>query len=725
MSFNQEPVAGDPAGAPSLAVGAYSEALVRGRRVLVLGDATSPLAEQLAARGARLVHVYDTHPGRVSVGMAKRAAGDGRSNIVIAQLGDDVGVRDGAFDVVVIPDLPLLGSDINDLIRRARRLVSPLGVVVIASPNPEAERFLALPPANREGAPSYYDLFDAVSLQFADVRMLGQAPFVGYAIVDFAEADPAVSVDTSLLVEPEAPEWYIAIASDRPQTLDPYSLVAVPLETIAAAMPDEHATIQPPPMQLQPDLPSDDEVQLAEARARITVLTTENERLREAQAALARSERLASDATARASSFELRVTELEAERAAAVLKAQSFERRTEELERALNDAAQSRSSALADAARIREVAVADATLAREAALADARAAREAAARDVGDRDHKIAELTARVDTLRVEIERKSEALQKNETLAIAALQKRNAELEAQILALDPPTLRSKEMREQRILALEGQRNELLAREKELLAKEKDLRATERELRASLAEITTQVSELSRRHQQAEQQRVEAEERRNTAEAEREAAERALAERPAENLSELEAALSEERSNVANLEDERRKLEAALQRRGHDLQLVQRENDELARVGKELLREFLAASSGHPQPVGGGSSGGGIGSSNQSPSTTSRDETDELKRRLDAAVNEAARREADRVAANWKVAQLTRELRERPATSDSSDVRTRELERALFRAQQELALVKSGAAKANEPARDLVEDAVLLEQVGHPRELLAP
>lgn len=643
--WSDEPWSGGPAGAPALAVGSYSEALVRGKRVAILGDSTLPLAEQLLSRGARLVHVYDNHVGRVSVALAKRAQG-GRSPVVVSILAEDLGVRDGAFDVVIVPDLPLFGDDLNEIIRKARRLVSPLGVVVIASPNPEAERFLALPPAFRESAPSYYDLFDAVSLHFADVRMLGQAPFVGYAIVDFSDADPNVSVDTSLLEEPEAPEWYIAVASDRPQAIDSYSLVAVPLATIAAAMPDEHATIQPPPF----IDPSEGDVELADARARIAALSAENERLRESQSILARVEQQASDATARASSLEVRVTEAAAESAAATLRVHGFERRIEEL---------------------------------SAALRDAESARDRAVEVVGDRDRELHEMSVKVDTLsnvntdlRNELTRQAQVLEANESQAQAALRKRITELEAQIVALDPPTLRSKEMREQRIATLEAQRNEWVAKEKEL--------------RDTLTENAAQISELARRA--------------DAAEAAREALERDLARRPAaDSLQTLEAAVREERSNVAELEAEIARGEAALRRRGRDLVEIQRENAELSRVGKELLRELLGREPATKVHDAAGT---------PAPKFESVDgDASQLKRRLDDALLEIARREADRVATAWKISQLTRAA----SPEQGPDDRVKQLERALFLAQQELAKLRLRG-----PAEPSGEEAALTEQTSGSR-----
>ncbi|HVY45600.1 MAG TPA: hypothetical protein VHB21_06955, partial [Minicystis sp.] len=119
---------------PSNVLAAYLESLVVGRRVVVLGDVSLGLAEELLDRGARVVHAYDVDAARVSEALARAApAGDGPSYALLA---GDLGVRDGAFDVAVVPDLSLF-ADAGELLRRAKRLVG-LGVCVVSSPNPAA-----------------------------------------------------------------------------------------------------------------------------------------------------------------------------------------------------------------------------------------------------------------------------------------------------------------------------------------------------------------------------------------------------------------------------------------------------------------------------------------------------------------------------------------------------------------------------------------------------------
>jgi SAM-dependent methyltransferase len=277
---------------PSLVLGAYLERMVRGRRVAVLGDATIGLAERLIERGARLVHAYDPDAARTAEAIA-RAAGDRGKTVSRAVLEGDLGVRDGAFDVVVVPDLALF-NDRADLLRRARRLVGTAGTAVVASPNPEASRRLVPQPGSASAPPTYYELYDLVSLQFPVVRMIGQAPFVGYTVADFAAggADLEVSVDASLLETTEEPEWFVAVASERKVAVDAFVVVELPLADVREALGAGAVA------------PADTRA-LAEVEARASSLATELSLQKEQR----RTE--AHEAQARATSAEARVAELE------------------------------------------------------------------------------------------------------------------------------------------------------------------------------------------------------------------------------------------------------------------------------------------------------------------------------------------------------------------------------------------------------------------------------
>ena len=128
---------------PSIVLSAFLEPLVRGRRVAVLGDATTGLAEELGERGARLIHAYDPDAARAAEALAK--VDPGRSSPVsYALLGDDLGVRDGAFDVVIVPDLALF-ADPAELLRRTRKLCAASGAAIVGTRNARVEVVFVTP----------------------------------------------------------------------------------------------------------------------------------------------------------------------------------------------------------------------------------------------------------------------------------------------------------------------------------------------------------------------------------------------------------------------------------------------------------------------------------------------------------------------------------------------------------------------------------------------------
>jgi SAM-dependent methyltransferase len=222
---------------PSVVLAAYAETLLDGRRVAVFGDAMSSLADELLERGARVVHLYDPDAARA----AEAAIRNRSKQISVLPLDTaDIAVRDGAFDVAIIADLSAISAPAQ-LLKRVRRALSPRGAAIVATPNPDAK--LALMPRTAGGratAISYYDLFDAVSAEFSEVRMLGQTPFVGYAVVDFSpEGSPEVSLDSGLVPGgAEEPEWFIAVASASPVELDAFSIVQLPMAHVARGAVD-------------------------------------------------------------------------------------------------------------------------------------------------------------------------------------------------------------------------------------------------------------------------------------------------------------------------------------------------------------------------------------------------------------------------------------------------------------------------------------------------------
>jgi hypothetical protein len=216
---------------PAIVLAAYAEPIASGRRVLFVGPASSALPARLVERGARLVHVCDPEPVRLAEATAKNRT----SSISFSALADGhFALRDGAFDVCLIEDAGI--SDPVPLLKRVRRALTPRGVLLMASLNPEARS--PLMPYRPSGviALDYYALYDAVKAEFEQVRMLGQAPFVGYVVADFApEGTPEPSLDTAFLPGgAEEPELFIAVGSDQPVDLEAFSVVQLPYRSVVS-----------------------------------------------------------------------------------------------------------------------------------------------------------------------------------------------------------------------------------------------------------------------------------------------------------------------------------------------------------------------------------------------------------------------------------------------------------------------------------------------------------
>lgn len=219
----------EPTFEPSSVLAAYAEPIANGRRVLFIGPAVSALPAQLVERGARVVHVCDPDPVRVSEATVKNRTG----NISYSALAEGhFALRDGAFDVCIVEDAGI--ADPVPLMKRIRRALSPRGVALVASQNSEVRVPLMKHRPSGVIALDYYALYDAVKAEFEHVRMLGQAPFVGYVIADFApEGAPEPSLDTAFLPNgAEEPELFLAVASQQPVELEAFAVVQLPYRSV-------------------------------------------------------------------------------------------------------------------------------------------------------------------------------------------------------------------------------------------------------------------------------------------------------------------------------------------------------------------------------------------------------------------------------------------------------------------------------------------------------------
>jgi SAM-dependent methyltransferase len=320
----------------SAALAAFSESFVESRRVLVFGSSLSAAPRLLIERGARLVQVCDPNPARVEEA-AERLAAPG---LAFTPFSDELlQARDGSFDFVLVENLAAF--DARVVVSRAKRLLAARGVALFATPNRESTAPL-LPPPEPSAAPlDYYALYDHVKAEFEHVRMLGQAPFVGYAVVDFApDGPPEPSIDSEFVPRgSEEPEIFLALASRHRLSAPSYVVVQLPMHRVlsrAAASPATAPVPVAPRTQRMP--PPDLEAKLARQEAWIVELegraetadaradaAEERVEALEAELASARSE-------TRPSAMDPRVLE-EAQRRTAEL--ESMRRRASELEAAL------------------------------------------------------------------------------------------------------------------------------------------------------------------------------------------------------------------------------------------------------------------------------------------------------------------------------------------------------------------------------------------------------
>jgi hypothetical protein len=228
--------------APSHLLCVYAEPLAKGRRVLVVGDSTDDIGTRLMDLGARLVHIYDPVVERTND--AEPARG-----VLVRPLYPlhmrDFDVRDGAFDLVLVPELVGIKDPVA-LLARLRRVVGADGAVIVATKNVEAFDLGEHPadlPTVTDGSErlgiDYYDLYEMMSLQFSNVRMIGQVPFYGAAIAELGDEgeSPDVSVHTDLMAEADAPTAFIALGSHSDEVrLDPYAIVQLPRDPAWSAM---------------------------------------------------------------------------------------------------------------------------------------------------------------------------------------------------------------------------------------------------------------------------------------------------------------------------------------------------------------------------------------------------------------------------------------------------------------------------------------------------------
>lgn len=702
---------------PSLVLSAHIEPLVRGRRVALLGDATIELAERLSHQGARLLHAYDPDPARAAEALA-RSAGRRTSHgphVAYAAFEGDLGVRDGAFDVVIIPDLSLF-NDLADVLRRARRLVPASGVVIVASPNPEVSRRLlsASPPASAPAPsgpaseiPSYYELYDLVSLQFPVVRMLGQAPFVGYTLADFApEGEPAVTVDTSLLETTEQPEWFIAVGSERPVDLEAYAVIQLPLDAVTLSSGGAERAGH-----------SEDRLALTEARAHLSLLSTELEELRERH----RAELRDSEARAQtASAMSARIVELEAELEAKDARLKETQTRAgdahvraERLTHQITDMDE-------ELRRQRDRAT---KLTKQ--LDDEKKARTKAEMELGMIRNRpeIAGAKDRLQDLSNELDAARARIAELESEQAAARRVTSAPSSPPPPPPPPPPSEPTYAPEPELLGRLAELEADLSEARSALARA--LEELERE-RQRVVELEPLKEALAHERSTASQQRAEVEERCSALETHAvslEARCMSFEERAAtlqERAAEFEQRERELTRRASELELQREEssavlagdlaaVESLLRERGRLIASLERDLRESERIGRELVEEIEALRAA-------------VSSSSAAPTPATPADgrvVEELAARLDTLAVRSAKCEADYQAATWRIAQLERELNEARVGSPGAADTHRELERALSAAREEVETLRRALESSERTGVDLArgaaEQSVLLHQ----------
>jgi hypothetical protein len=240
----------------------YAEPLAQDAHAIVIGDSESPVAERLIEGGARSVYVFDPDPARVA--RVQRSVPRG---VIVKPFIDELDVRDGTFDLALIPDVADL-NDPRDAVARLRGAIARNGALVaLGRARTEGDARRVFRGTLGQPALSYDDLYDLFASHFDDVSLTGVLPFTGVVFAQLGVEDPAVSVETRL-VQQEAPSVFVVVAGDQRPDLDPYAIVQIdePQEGLRS-LSDERAL----------------EAQSAQLKLKAELLAAQVEELRERQ----------------------------------------------------------------------------------------------------------------------------------------------------------------------------------------------------------------------------------------------------------------------------------------------------------------------------------------------------------------------------------------------------------------------------------------------------------
>ncbi len=626
---------------PSLSLAAYGERFFEGRRVLVVGDATTGLASEILARGARQVHVLDPDAARAQRASATQA----EKGVSFAVLRESDGSRESTFEACVIPDLSLF-SDPRGLLARVRPLVAQGAVAVVATPRIDGKRGESF----KKGGPlNYYDFYDALVRHFPAVKMVGQVAFQGFSLVDFSnDEEPEVSVDASLIdEESRQPVAFVAIAGDRKVSLEPYAIVQMPTWHAPPAGPSAASGAELEAARLA----------LTEARARADALRAELDSAKEARRT----------AESRVTEEARRATDLSrALHEAGALPRQLEQRLTEEARRAELLSAQLNRVQEANSQGTRELRALQEKLQQQTRLAaEAQAERtRLAARDEA-LSRRLRELEAGREEERTELE----------SLRAAGAESRRAETARRQAEI--------ETRQAEASKLQGEADRLRAEADKLRADRTRSQADSARLQAEIdklrADLTARQSEASSR--QSELGRLRAE-----AEAWRQKLEATTTEREAllQRVQNAEGALGEFRDEVVALQEAQTSevtlAEATLRERAREIANLRFEIDR--RGG--MVRELLEALEARENPTLGPTT-----ALDQERLTHLERELTAARARLDSLGQALTRREVDVANAQARTIELSKSL----------DLARAEAEQARSEAEQARAARQPAAAPA--------------------------
>jgi peptidoglycan hydrolase CwlO-like protein len=210
----------------------YLEPALAQRRLLVLGRDAGQMAPALERMGAAHVRTHAPDEGRSlpwDLGGLR-----GKRD---ADLGSSLPVRRGEVDIVFIPDLAEV-QDYRALLGETARVLDRHGLLVLSVRNAECTV-----PVSETGLEEWPEVWSLDSLEqllgqyFTHVELVGQSPFLGYAMASY---DPArgrrgVRLDTSLMrSQGEDPEFMVAVCGHE-SPAEPLSnaLFQVPLAEMA------------------------------------------------------------------------------------------------------------------------------------------------------------------------------------------------------------------------------------------------------------------------------------------------------------------------------------------------------------------------------------------------------------------------------------------------------------------------------------------------------------